>query len=227
MKLADILALVGVIIGLPAFLALFLSGKWIEAVLVMVLLAFLLGMLWYFGLPEFTVIRLEKILTIHDRSGRHATLVRRARMRPNQKGLGEWWCRNIGGDGEIRNVLIDSQRPSEQDNRGGLISVCKRYQHPLPRWKVFETTVSCEMAHSYTQTQESLIHTVAYMTRELAVTVEFPAERPVRSAQGVITFSGEQRKRVGDVNISEGGRRAELRVQKPKIGAQYHLEWEW
>jgi hypothetical protein len=148
-------------------------------------------------------------------------------MRPNQKGLTEWWVRNVGGDGRIENILIDGQAPSEVDERGGLISVCKRYQHPLPRWHSFDTTVTCDMLRSYTQQQEALIHTEAYATRELRMIIEFPAERPCLEVSGAITFSGERRKTIGSVTLSEGRRRAVLQVKRPKLGAQYHLEWEW
>jgi hypothetical protein len=227
MKLTDVLAWLSLVIGLPAFLALFLQGAWIQGILVLILVALSLGVLWYLALPEFTVTALEKVLTIRDGSAECATLVQRARMRPNHKGLTEWWVRNMGGDGRIVNILIDGKAPSEVDQRGGLISVCKRYQHPLPRWRTFDTTVTCDMLRSYSQPQEALIHTDAYATKELTMIIEFPAERPCLEASGVITFSGEQRKQIGTITLSEGRRRAVLHVKRPKLGAQYHLEWEW
>src|SRR4051812_35489714 len=101
----------GVLLGLPSFLALFFSGKWVEGSLVFVLVIFMVIMRWFWALPEFTVLVLEKELTIKDRDARTATLVRRAEMRTNHKGIREWWCRNIASDGAVSNILIDGHPP--------------------------------------------------------------------------------------------------------------------
>jgi hypothetical protein len=50
MKLTDVLAWLSLVIGLPAFLALFLQGAWIQGILVLILVALSLGVLWYLAL---------------------------------------------------------------------------------------------------------------------------------------------------------------------------------
>lgn len=81
MKLDSIGTWIGVLIGLPAFFALFFSGAWTAAFLVLLLVAALIAISWYLSLPEFTIIRIEKVLTLYDDQGKRSKLVRRCTYR--------------------------------------------------------------------------------------------------------------------------------------------------
>jgi hypothetical protein len=229
MNVDRVLAIVGIAIGIPGFLLLFISDQWVHGVLVLLLVCALAA--WWFyarwrdNLPVFTVLELTKRLTIISADGRSASLARSQKVRINHKGITEWWCRQISADGTVTNITIDQLPPDVTTSTGGTIQVCRRFQYPKQRGEEWESTLTYNIADSFTKPHEELIHMVAFRTKKLVLEVELP--RNCTHADLRFTFGGEQGEKLSDPELSNNNRTITATIKRPRIGAQYHLGWEW
>jgi len=86
-----VLAVIGIVVGIPEFLRLFLTERWQEGVfvlvVVMICIAWSVCELWREKQPVFTMILIEKKLTIRDSEGKKSTLSRTHTARVNHKGI--------------------------------------------------------------------------------------------------------------------------------------------
>lgn len=229
MNLDRVLALIGVAIGIPGFLILFMSDQWVHGVLVLLLVC-ALGAWWFYAwwrdkLPVFTVLELAKKLTITTPDGRTATLTRTQKVRINHKGITEWWCRNISADGAISNINIDQHPPDVTINTGGTIQVCRRFPYPKQRGEEWESTLSYDIADSFIKPREELRHLVTFKTKKVTIEVELP--RGCNRADLRFTFGGEEAERLSDPELSNNNRTIKVEIKRPRIGGQYHVGWEW
>jgi hypothetical protein len=184
---------------------------------------------WFFRSkhPEITILSIEKTLTIHDKEGRRALLQRVQHARVRRAKLTEFWCRNISADGEIENLLIDGQPPHEQRKEAGDTQVCKRFADPVEPGQTFQTTLSYEMSDAFRGNPEILIHVVEIKTKLLRLAVSLPEDRPCNSARALFLFGGQEDKCPQVPVISDSGCRIDITFNKPKLGAEYYLEWDW
>lgn len=213
--------------GVPGFLLFFVS---VNAGLVALVLALIGGTVWYLILirqPVFTILEVEKILTVHDADGHRASLQRNQKAKANHHGVTEFWCRNISADGSIENILIDNQLPHEQKKGAGEIQVCKHFAQALTRGQQFNTSLYYEMVDSFRSNPEILIHIVESKTRKVRLIVHLPQSRPCRSAKAFSCFGGHVCKILPPPNITDMGCKIEVILNKPEIGAEYCLEWDW
>src|SRR5207248_6635399 len=77
------------------------------AVLILAVLVFLVIPFVQSRRPEFTIISLDKKLSLQDTEGRLAKFERKSREVANFDGLKELWFRNIAADGPIQNIKVE------------------------------------------------------------------------------------------------------------------------
>lgn len=230
MNLDRLLGIIGIVIGVPGFLILFMSDKWIEGILVLFLVMAIAGYQVYLYKqsqePMFTVLRLDKEVRIHDDKGTKASFERRQHMKTNHPGLVEWWCRNIAADGTITNILIDGQAPDVLETSAGTIRVCRRFPRPLQKGEELTIVLTYDLTNSFLKNTESVVHLNVLKTREVVMSVELP--RPCLSAETYMSYGGQQVTLINDKPaITMGNKRLEIAIKKPRLGAQYHLQWTW
>ncbi|MCA1566376.1 MAG: hypothetical protein LC803_12205 [Acidobacteria bacterium] len=227
MSREELLAWGGIILGLPGFLAYFVSPYAGVAALCLALLAVFI---WYQrqgNLSEFTVLEIEKTLTINTRDGSRATLQRSQTARSNHKGITEFWCRNISSDGSITNIRIDGDPPHIQKTEAGDIQVCKRFQPALSKGQKFNTVLTYDLLDSFSNPSEGLIHVVEAPTKRLRLIVILPHGKPARNVRASLRYGGNPHMNLPTPHASNNGLRMEMTVNKPVLGAEYCIDWDW
>jgi len=227
MNREEIIAWISLFIGLPGFALLIFNGQVVIGVLVLVLVGGVIAISVVLGLPQFTILEVEKVLTFHDATAHMARLVRTQRARANQNGLTEFWTRNISADGRIENIQIDNGRPDDERREAGDIQVCKRYPHPLKRGQIFTMVLSYDLIDSFSNANEAVSHIVEGKTKRLQIVVNFHELKPVLTASAFLSFGGQIHKELEKPTVEHRNRRAEYVHKKPKLGGEYSLEWEW
>lgn len=223
----EILAWAALILTIPGFLLLFLKGQVALGLLALALVVFLSWLVWFLRQPVFTLIAVEKTLTIHDPRADNASLVRIQSTRCNHKGLTEFWCRNISADGRIQNIRIDGREPDDRKTEAGDILVCKRFAHPLKRGERFQMQLSYDLVNAFPGDTEGLIHVVDYKTKKLRLVAILHPERACRTARAFLRFGGQLHTELPQPVISADNTRIEIELKRPRLGADYYLEWEW
>lgn len=220
----ELLAWGGLVLGAPTAIAYFPEHLVVAGMIVMILVILLI-IYHELNKPDFTVLCIEKILTINDREGKSASLSRVQTARANHKGITEFWCRNISADGSISNILIDNKTPDGQRTEAGDIQVCKRFRDPLKFREIFKMVLSYELKDSFTSNPESIIHVVEAETKFLRLVALLPKDRLPKSAKARLRYGGANHKELSSPKLS--GERIEFELKRPKLGAEYCLEWEW
>lgn len=229
MKWGDVLGIIGILFAASAFPLLFDSHRSIIAGVLVAIGVMALLLRWWFYQPEFTLLMVEKILSIGNATGRTAILVRSLNGKVTQKSLSEFWCHNIGADGAIVNIRIDGEPPQKTLKEAGDIHVGKRFARPLRRGEEFSLQLSYELVDSFVKRTGALIHVVENRTKKLRMVVILPRERPAKSAHASFRYGGQMPKKLPDP-LSRGlnaGERIEIEVKNPKLGAEYCLDWSW
>ena len=231
MTVDRVLAIVGIIIGVPAFLALFIqSAHKREAILSLIIIALVVGfrmlLTYKRRRPQFSIRSVKKHFVIHDAAGATASFEGTRKMRANFKGATEFWYRNIVQDGSIANIKIDGKNPDVTETVCGTTHICKRFARPLEEGEEFETSFSYDLANSFTNPKrEGVIHNNGFRTDEVELTVDLP--RPCTRAEFRRTFVGDEGELLPSPTLSNGNLRITAKVKKPLIGASYHVEWDW
>jgi len=221
-----ILAYVGIIVGLPGFLILFMGDRYVLGIFALIVVALLFWHLWSLQRPNFTVVEIDKLLRIHDQ-GQTASFVREQTMKANHKGLTEFWIKGISADGQIERILIDDNKPDEVRVEAGDILVCKRFPQPLKRGKEFKLRHSYDLINSFPNNTEMLIHTANFKTKVVRMRVELPPGRPCKAARASLRFGGQFHAELARPTVYSGNKRIEIEIRKPKLGGDYYLEWDW
>ena len=225
----NILTWIGIILGIPGLLIALFTDAGVVASVFLILCGVLFWARWWINQPVYTLICVEKVLTIEDRLGKSARLVRFQEGVANHKGMSEFWCRNISADGEISNILIDNRPPYDSERRAGDIQVCARFRQPLERGESFKMKLSYDLTDSFLRTPEAIIHVVESKTKKLKLVVVLPSERPATNAVVTLSFGGQPHRRLFPPRLTGQvtGERIEWEIKGPKLGAEYRLEWEW
>lgn len=223
----ELLAWAGLVVGIPGFALLFVSGYAVEGGLAVVVFVGLFWLRWSSSRPEFTIIQLKKSLTFHDATGRKATLFRDQIVRANHKGLTEFWIKGISADGPIENILVDDKEPTHKRKQAGAVEVCKHFRQPLQRGETDGMTLSYDMIDAFLNNPESMGHTVGYKTKLLVIVVRFHNERPCRSVKAFLRYGGQIYKSLPQPIISNDSCKIEIAVKRPRLGSQIYLEWDW
>ncbi len=166
---------------------------------------------------------------IQDEGGSFSTLTRKTLQRANQAGLDEVWCRSIASDGEMADFLSDGQ-PIDPDcivKTGlprGVYDLKKKISPPTKKGSLVHWELSYNLLNAFPTSRESLVHFVKTQTELLTLVVQFPPNRPAMSAVLWEGYGDSTKTRLQTVS---GGRQISARVENPKLGGQYSLDWNW
>jgi len=224
-----VLAIIGIVIGIPAFLTLFLNAQWTQGTLVLMFVLAVIGYQAYIfhrdRQPMFTILTILKEVTIHDVEGKTAICKRFQEMRTNRKGVTEFWFRNLAQDGSISNILIDGRLPDEQIVSAGTTQVCRKFNRELEKGEKLPMDLTYTLTDSFTARKESIVHVAALKANKVTLVAILP--KPCISTELYVTYSGQQSKLLIAPAISTDRRRLESTIKKPRLGTHYHLEWTW
>lgn len=174
---------------------------------------------------EFTVMHLDKILTIKDSSGKKATETQKYTVTANKNGLPEFWFKNISSDGTINSFNINGSSPAERKQEDGKIHVAMKFDAPIKKGNTFDTTLTFDHQNAFTKTQDTLVHTIDNQTKLLRIIIELPRERPATFASLIRRYKGEEKHFFSPIITEHGKIMAD--IQNPPVGAEYRLHWEW
>lgn len=221
-----IIALASLFLGIPGVIALFYSDHIVIGILVTTL-AVLLLIVWHFSNKQsFTILDIEKKLKLNDDKGIAATLIRHQKTRANHSGLTEFWCsRSICGDGTIKNILIDGNPPHEITTDAGDTQVCMKFKRPKKAGESFDFVLSIDLENTFLGATEAMIHVIEMETKKLRLIVEFPTNRKPTIARAILRYGGNPYKELGNPEIR--GEKIEWEIKRPRLGAEYCLEWDW
>jgi hypothetical protein len=227
MTVDHLLALIGILIGLPGFMILFFNGQVVAGFLVVVMIAGIIWVRWLQTQLDFTLLEVTKTLTFHDVTGHEATLIRRQTARANHKGLIQFTIKGITSDGVIDNILIDGKPPHEQFTEAGRIGVRKHFSKPLDRGDIDDMELTYDITDGFNKATETSAHKVAYKTDKVKLIVIFHPNRPCFNPRASLRFGGNLYKNLTGLKVIGNNARIEIEIKKPKIGSDCYIEWDW
>jgi len=231
MWLDRILAIAGLILGIPGVLVLFATANETTAVFAGMLAALTLGAAFYIryliNAPPYTFREVKATLEFLGDEKR-AVLRKAYKIRPNYAQLHQLEHKNIGADGQICNFLWNGKPipPNAITLELGQYNV--RIDLPVNpgRWQIFDGELSYEMRDSFNGNPESAAYPVDFPTKIATLTILFPKTKPCLSA--------EARKKQGSgtvpiekPTILKNGTQLELTLNRPTYGATYLIYWHW
>ena len=173
----------------------------------------------------FTISNLKKILTIHDTSGKKATLKQTQMTTACYIGNSEYWFRNIRAIGSIYNFRINDSEPTEKIKENGYYRVCVNLPTELKIINGSELTLSYQYEEAFKKTEGTLSHIIDSETKELYLIAELPEGRPISSASFLCKHGVKEE--VLQPPIVTGQTRIEANIKNPELGSEYILQWIW
>ena len=225
-----LLSVIGVIIGLPAFFALFFSSEHrVSGALTAAMVLLVLVAAWWYrkqeSLPQFTTLELRKTFRITALDGSVATFERFERLKANRKGIQEWWSRGMTQDGSAKNIKINLRPPDITEINAGATDVGKRFDRALEKGEEVTISLTFDLENAFLRENESVIHDNASDVDELVIIVELP--RPCIRAEVQQTYCGEHGKLLPKPTLTQDNHRIETKIKKPLLGASYNVDWTW
>lgn len=225
-----VLTIISVVIGLPAFLSLFITDQHrVAAILTTIIVVLIVLGRWWFkreeDRPQFSSLELRKILKITSADGKNATFERTERMKANFNGINEWWSRNMFQDGTVSDLTIDGALPDIVQSKRGGMNICKRFTRPLEKGEEVTITLKWTLLDAFLSPHESLIHNNSVHAKEVFITVELA--KPCIRAEMRRTYGGDHGKMMPAPTLSMNNHKIEATIRKPRMGASYHVEWDW
>jgi len=226
------LTIIGIVLSLPGFLVLFLSGQQIIGILVLVI-ALLLVLNFYRDnfLPAFTILSTSKIITILDLMGKHAAVVLNKKIVPNHRHLQEFVFHHIRADGAVSNFQTNFGLPNAIEKEAGAYKVALRFPKKLKRGKSFEVQLSYDIQDGYLLDKEVTALLGDYPVKELKIEIILPEGRPCLEAHAYQVRGSDLEKEIDNLCISQDRRKVtwEMRKMLPfrTIGFLYKIEWTW
>jgi hypothetical protein len=231
MSLDRLLAVVGILIGIPGVLVLFLTANQTLAIFAGFLAVALLAGAFYIrqvlnASPySFSEAKVTLAFPVDHQT---AVLSKEYKIVPNFHNLRQLEHKNIAADGPIANIRWnDVAVPADRiSHRLGEYEIRIDLPFAPKRWSEFRGKLSYECEGSFNGNPESIMYCVDFPTRRACITVEFPANKPCRSAYArIIRGAGEMP--IQDPVRSDDGSRIELNLERPPHGAQYVIYWMW
>lgn len=232
MTLDRVLAIIGIVLGIPAVVALVLSANQSLQIFIVILAALLVGAALYIryilNAPPYTF-REATVTLSFPNDHETAILTKTYHIIPNLTDLRQMEHKNIAADGQIQNICWNDQ-PVPQDRivqRLGEYEILIDFPISPRKWKEFAGKLSYECLGSFRGNPESMLYCVDFPTREARIIVEFPPTKRCRSAEArKLQGSGQIPVKRGP-EISSDGRRLELHLKRPTFGAHYAIYWTW
>lgn len=231
MQLDRWLAIIGLVIGLPSFFLLFGYGVAL-ALMGVVLCVGLFGaagwVRYRISLPPYSYELIVTHVKIEDSTGRSAKMSKKYKGHPNYGHLDFVTHRNIAADGDITDFRWNNNPIDKNciECHLGEYIVTVRFGACLAAFKTFTGELSYKLHDSFPADTESLIWVADFPTTIAILKVSLPDDRPCTSVSGHISIGGTQ-KPLTSINTSNENRHIELKIKRPKVGAEYEIVWNW
>lgn len=229
MSLDRALGVLGLIVGLPGFFALFFTNQGTAASLAIALAIVLIGagvlVERAVNQPAFRCKEVKLSVTVDPKV---SVLKKTYRMVPNFNNLRDFMHRNIAADGRIHTFLwngkpVDSNHISKQL---GEYSITTPLVPPPSKGKEFGGELSYTMEDAFPDSTESMIYAVDIPTEIVSMTLQLA--RPCTTAEARIEASGQSRELPGKgLIISEDRKTLTLEAKRPRVGSWVRIYWNW
>lgn len=226
-----VLAIVGVVLGIPGVAVLVLTADQTVAILATILaialIAAALFIRYVLNAPPYTV-REANVTLAFPQDEQTAILSKEYRIVPNFSHLRQIEHKNIAADGQIQNIQWNDAPvpPNFIAYRLGEYEIRIDLPFHPRRWHEFSGKLSYECIGSFNGQTESIVYCVDFPTKEARIVVEFPPNRPCRASEArKIQGAGEMP--IHRPEVTPDGRRLELRLRRPTFGASYIIYWTW
>jgi hypothetical protein len=229
----DVLAAIGILIGLPSFLAFAFSGLTGLIISVLVVIIIIGIMVAYRNLdrPAITVLDLDKNLDIEDNEANSVTQTNHYRTKANYNGVRMFSLAGISTDGSVKldDIRIDNQLPTRTSTSAGVLQLDKEFPRPLARGDERNIKLFMKFVKPFEgQRTARWHHEVGHHTMKLKMVVTFCPEKPCEQARAYMLLTGHKYKSLdGKFNLSDDKCTATLDVSRPRSGRTYTIEWDW
>jgi hypothetical protein len=227
-----ILAILGIILGLPGFLLLLMSGYRAEAILSLglglTLISAPISITWFLTRPPYTITSAKVTLSFLDNAIRRARLTKDYTIRPNQRYLTVLTFRNIAADGNIHSLRWNGQPIDPKWIREvlGEYEVTIHFPGPHQLWREFSGSLSYEATDAFNGREEGLVYAPDHPTKTATIMVEFPASRPCRATRAY-RVEGAGQVPISAPSVLAKGLRFETTLKRPRPGTEYWFWWDW
>lgn len=225
LNIKDVLAIGGIIVGLPSFIGLFVQGHYVLAIFVIIFVSTLVFYYWDAHLQkDYTVLSRESTLRILDERGERAVSEKKLKIRSNHRGLSQYVHRNISSDGDM--IFSTDHGTLDIRRSAGDYTVTHRFPNPLRKWQKIDLKLIQQFDNSFTQNTEGVIIWSDYKTKKATVKVILPETRPCTTAR-MICREGSDEKILGEPHISPNRQEISWNIKRLKVGTEYEIEWDW
>jgi hypothetical protein len=228
------IAVVGLLIALPGFFELFLTGHQTEGTLAVLLGFVVVGFAWIIqyilSLPSFSAKSTEVKLELDmDKTGSVARITKHHELRPNTEAQ-RLVIRHNGGRGGSKEFSWKGEsgliEKVEEIKVFADTVVTVLFAPPIPRWRPFTGALSYHLIDSFLEKREFFAHVVEFPAKTLTIKVVFPKERPCLEATAARRV-GANEKRLDDLKRLHEGELVELTLKRPAVGSEYWIRWNW
>jgi len=232
MTIDRILAVLGIILGLPGFLLLLVNGYRAEAILSLGLgltlfsTPILIG--WFLSRPPYFFSEAKVALRFIGDSVRTATLTKEYKIRPNQRHLTVLSLRNIAADGFVSNLQWNGA-PIQKDwirEVLGEYEITIHFEGPHALWREFSGMLSYDVTDSNNGNPEAFVYAPDHPTKLATIEVSFPPSRPCLAARAY-RMEGAGQIPIPAPEVSENRLRLKATLRHPQPGAEYWFWWDW
>lgn len=180
------------------------------------------------SLPTYIVSSIDVVLTIHDAQGNQASIMKTYNMICNFNNQDRIAHRNIAAEGDITNFRSDGRviNANEITTVLGEYHLNLRLPSPKNKGDKFEHSISYDLTNSFPSNIEGLAFEPDYKTKTVNLIVNLPNDKKcVRTFAYYLEGSG--RISMCDPAISTEFTKITKTINKPKMGYEYCLVWEW
>ncbi len=177
--------------------------------------------------PLFSLEKHAVVLSLEDREGDAATVNSTRRIIANHKGAKDYWINGINGDGKVKDILINDRAPDETKIRFGETRVRKGYSRGFEVGEKDTLNICTTWIKAFKKERENLITKMADPAQKLYMRVEFPQDRPCRTAEARLLHYGQDHASLPKPEKNRDGTQLELEVDNPRLGAEYEVIWTW
>ena len=157
-----------------------------------------------------------------------AHLVKEYKIVANRPNLRQMIHKNIAADGPIEDIRWNDQPVPQKQITKRLGEYIARIDFPIPH-KIgapFSGKLSYICKDSFSGNPEALVYCVDFDTKVARIRVNFPPDKKCISARASRTL-GAGEEDIHDPYVPPDGSYLELKLERPEIGSEYNIYWNW
>jgi hypothetical protein len=190
---------------------------------------FLTRMVRRMGQPDLLLIEATKLLTIHDKAGRNAGMLRRHTYLATRDVASWVFALSMRADGRIADLCIngDPVNPSEIDVVLGSTHLQRVFLEPLKKGHRVTAELTYTLHDSFVGPRQRSIMGVSMSPQRIAIGIQLPADRPSIDAVGFLAYHDQPEEELSGVVVADNGHSIHFECDHPRRGAQYQVVWRW